>query len=48
MASITLFGSTGLIGNEILRLLEKDDYFKSINFINSCKLRYLYCKEIGL
>ena len=37
MASITLFGSTGLIGNEILKLLEKDDYFKNINVI-SCLL----------
>ena len=34
MASITLFGSTGLIGNEILKLLEKDDYFKNINVIS--------------
>ena len=34
MASITLFGSTGLIGNEILKLLEEDDYFKNINVIS--------------
>ena len=34
MASITLFGSTGLIGNEIFKLLEKDDYFKNINVIS--------------
>ena len=34
MASITLFGSTGLIGNQFLKLLEKDDYFKSINVIS--------------
>ena len=34
MASITLFGSTGLIGSEILKLLEKDDYFKNINVIS--------------
>ena len=34
MASITLFGSTGLIGNEILKLLEEEDYFKNINVIS--------------
>ena len=46
MASITLFGSTGLIGNEILKLLEKDDYFKNINVISrrEIKLKSKKCK----
>ena len=39
MASITLFGSTGLIGNEILKLLEKDDYFKNINVISRREIK---------
>ena len=34
MASITLFGSTGLIGSEILKLLEDDNYFKNINVVS--------------
>ena len=39
MVSITLFGSTGLIGNEILKLLEKDDYFKNINVISRREIK---------
>ena len=31
---ITLFGSTGLIGNKILRLLEDDDAFENINVVS--------------
>ena len=31
---ITLFGSSGLIGNEILRLLENDDAFENINVVS--------------
>ena len=31
---ITLFGSTGLIGNKILRLLENDDAFENINVVS--------------
>ena len=34
MIKITLFGSTGLIGNEILRLLENDDAFENINVVS--------------
>ena len=34
MVKITLFGSTGLIGNEILKLIENDNYFKSINIVS--------------
>ena len=34
MASITLFGSTGLIGSEILKLLEDDNYFQKINVVS--------------
>ena len=33
MIKITLFGSTGLIGNEILRILENDDAFENINIV---------------
>ena len=39
MVTITLFGSTGLIGNEILKLLEKDDYFKNINVISRREIK---------
>ena len=39
MVSITLFGSTGLIGNEILKLLEEDVYFKSINVVSRRKVK---------
>ena len=34
MVKITLFGSTGLIVNEILKLIEYDNYFKSINIVS--------------
>lgn len=34
MVKITLFGSTGLIGNEIFKLIENDNYFKSINIVS--------------
>ena len=34
MIKITLFGSTGLIGNEILKLLENDKYFEHINVVS--------------
>ena len=34
MIKITLFGSTGLIGNEILKLLENDNYFENINVVS--------------
>ena len=34
MIKITLFGSTGLIGNEILKLLENDDAFENINVVS--------------
>ena len=39
MATITLFGSTGLIGNEILKIIEKDDYFKNINVISRREIK---------
>ena len=39
MASITLFGSTGLIGNEISKIIEKDDYFKNINVISRREIK---------
>ena len=45
MASITLFGSTGLIGNEILKLLEKDDYFKNINVISRREVKLISKKS---
>ena len=45
MASITLFGSTGLIGNEILKLLEKDDYFKNINVISRREIKLISKKS---
>ena len=31
---ITLFGSSGLIGNEILRLLENDNSFENVNVVS--------------
>ena len=31
---ITLFGSSGLIGNEILRLLENDNAFENVNVVS--------------
>ena len=34
MIKITLFGATGLIGNEILKLLENDSYFEKINVVS--------------
>jgi len=34
MIKITLFGATGLIGNEILKLLENDSDFEKINVIS--------------
>ena len=34
MIKITLFGPTGLIGNEILRLLENDSDFENINVVS--------------
>ena len=34
MIKITLFGSTGLIGNEILKLLENDNDFKDVNVVS--------------
>lgn len=34
MITITLFGATGLIGNEILKLLENDSDFKNINVVS--------------
>ena len=34
MIKITLFGSTGLIGNEILKLLENDSDFEKINVVS--------------
>jgi len=34
MIKITLFGPTGLIGNEILKLLENDSYFENINVVS--------------
>ena len=45
MASITLFGSTGLIGNEILKLLEKDNYFKNINVISRREVKLISKKS---
>ena len=45
MASITLFGSTGLIGSEILKLLEKDDYFKNINVISRREVKLISKKS---
>lgn len=45
MASITLFGSTGLIGNEILKLLEEDDYFKNINVISRREVKLISKKS---
>ena len=34
MIKITLFGATGLIGNEILKLLENDNDFEKINVVS--------------
>ena len=34
MIKITLFGPTGLIGNEILKLLENDSDFENINVVS--------------
>ena len=34
MIKITLFGPTGLIGNEILKLLENDSDFEKINVVS--------------
>ena len=34
MIKITLFGATGLIGNEILKLLENDSDFENINVVS--------------
>ena len=34
MIKITLFGATGLIGNEILKLLENDSVFEKINVVS--------------
>ena len=34
MKKITLFGPTGLIGNEILKLLENDSDFEKINVVS--------------
>ena len=34
MITITLFGATGLIGNEILKLLENDSGFEKINVVS--------------
>ena len=36
--TVTLFGSTGLIGSEVLKLLINDDYFENINIISRKKI----------
>ena len=36
--TVTLFGSTGLIGGEVLKLLINDDYFENINIISRKKI----------
>ena len=36
--TVALFGSTGLIGSEILKLLIHDDYYKTINVITRKKV----------
>ena len=36
--TVTLFGATGMIGGEILRLLINDDYYKVINVIARGKI----------
>ncbi len=36
--SVTLFGSTGLIGSEVLKLLINDNYFENINIISRKKI----------
>ena len=38
--TVALFGSTGLIGSEILKLLIHDDYYETINVITRKKLLY--------
>ena len=44
--TVTLFGSTGLIGSEVLKLLINDNYFENINIISRKKisLEQLYSK----
>ena len=39
MIKITLFGATGLIGNEILKLLENDSDFEKINVVSRRHLK---------
>ncbi len=36
--TVTLFGSTGLIGSEVLKLLINDNYFENINIISRKKI----------
>ena len=36
--TVTLFGSTGLIGGEVLKLLINDNYFENINIISRKKI----------
>tara|TARA_B100000989_G_scaffold214725_1_gene163284 strand:- start:917 stop:1570 length:654 start_codon:yes stop_codon:yes gene_type:complete len=43
--SVTLFGSSGLIGGEILKLLINDNYFENINVV-SRKRNNIYSKKI--
>ena len=37
--TVTLFGSTGLIGGEILKLLINDNYYENINIITRKKVK---------
>lgn len=36
--TVTLFGSTGLIGGEVLKLLINDNYFEKINIVSRIKI----------
>ena len=46
--TVTLFGSTGLIGSEVLKLLINDNYFENINIISRKKISLdSICKKIN-
>ena len=44
--TVTLFGSTGLIGSEVLKLLINDNYFENINIISRKKIRGSWLVEM--
>ena len=43
--TVTLFGSTGLIGSEVLKLLINDNYFENINIISRKKNKFRFKKN---